>query len=75
MNAELEDSPEFVNESPYENAWMIVVEPSDASEIDDLLTAEAYEKINSRIITKAPFNSGVFSYASIYEKLGEKLIG
>ena len=36
MNEELEDSPEFVNESPYENAWMIVVEPSDASEIDGL---------------------------------------
>ena len=70
MNEELEDSPEFVNESPYENAWMIVIEPSDASEIDGLLTAEEYEKMNSRIITKAPFNSSaLFSYASIYEKL------
>ena len=28
VNEELEDSPEFVNESPYEKAWMIVVEPS-----------------------------------------------
>ena len=27
VNADLEDSPEFVNESPYEKAWMIVVEP------------------------------------------------
>ena len=45
MNDELEDSPEFVNESPYETAWMIVVEPSDASEIDGLLTAEAYKKL------------------------------
>ena len=39
VNAELDDSPEFVNESPYENAWMIVVEPSDVSEIDGLLSA------------------------------------
>lgn len=45
VNEELEDSPEFVNESPYEQAWMIVVEPSDASEVDALMTAEAYDKM------------------------------
>ena len=45
VNEELEDSPEFVNESPYENAWMIVVEPSDASELDALMSAEDYDKM------------------------------
>lgn len=45
VNEELEDSPEFVNESPYEQAWMIVVEPSDASEVDSLMTAEEYDKM------------------------------
>ncbi|MFN2744183.1 MULTISPECIES: glycine cleavage system protein GcvH [Bacillus] len=45
VNGELEDSPEFVNESPYEKAWMIVVEPSDASEIDSLMTAEQYDEM------------------------------
>jgi glycine cleavage system H protein len=45
VNEELEDSPELVNESPYEKAWMVVVEPT--SELDDLLTAEAYEKMIS----------------------------
>ncbi|TQR17356.1 glycine cleavage system protein GcvH [Psychrobacillus vulpis] len=45
VNSELEDSPEFVNESPYENAWMIVVEPSNASEMDELLSAEKYEEL------------------------------
>ncbi|HLR65486.1 MAG TPA: glycine cleavage system protein GcvH [Pseudogracilibacillus sp.] len=44
VNEELEDSPEYVNESPYDQAWMIVVEPSDDSELDDLLSAEDYEK-------------------------------
>jgi glycine cleavage system H protein len=44
VNEELEDSPEFVNESPYENAWMIVVELSDESQLDDLLSAEGYEE-------------------------------
>ncbi|WP_188454038.1 glycine cleavage system protein GcvH [Virgibacillus oceani] len=45
VNEELEDSPEFVNESPYENAWMIVVEPSNDSEFDELLSAEKYEEV------------------------------
>ncbi|AEH46575.1 glycine cleavage system protein GcvH [Parageobacillus thermoglucosidasius] len=43
VNEALNDNPEYVNESPYEKAWMIVVEPSDISEIDNLLTAEQYE--------------------------------
>lgn len=47
VNAELEDSPELVNESPYEKAWMIVVEPEDASQIEQLLTAEKYEELIS----------------------------
>ncbi|WP_050180167.1 glycine cleavage system protein GcvH [Domibacillus robiginosus] len=42
INEELDENPEFVNESPYEKAWMIVVEPSDASQIDALMTAEQY---------------------------------
>lgn len=45
VNEELEDSPELVNESPYEGAWMIVVEASDPSQLDALMTAEAYEEM------------------------------
>jgi glycine cleavage system H protein len=45
VNEDLNDSPEFVNESPYEKAWMIVVEPTDASEVDSLMTAEQYEEM------------------------------
>ncbi|RYG74468.1 glycine cleavage system protein GcvH [Lentibacillus lipolyticus] len=44
VNEELEDSPEFVNESPYDKAWMIVVEPADETDLDNLLSAEQYEK-------------------------------
>lgn len=43
VNEELEDNPEYVNESPYDQAWMIVVEASDESELDNLLSAEEYE--------------------------------
>jgi glycine cleavage system H protein len=43
INEDLDDSPEFVNESPYEKAWMIVLEPADMSEVEKLMTAEQYE--------------------------------
>ncbi|MEH7344147.1 glycine cleavage system protein GcvH [Bacillus sp. JJ1532] len=42
VNEDLSDNPEFVNESPYEKAWMIVVELSDTN-LDKLMTAEQYE--------------------------------
>lgn len=45
INEDLEDSPEFVNESPYDKAWMIELESVDDSVFDDLLDAEAYEKL------------------------------
>ncbi|MDY0408809.1 glycine cleavage system protein GcvH [Virgibacillus soli] len=45
VNEELEDSPELVNESPYEKAWMIVIEPSNESEFDDLMSPEQYEEM------------------------------
>ncbi|WP_213424187.1 glycine cleavage system protein GcvH [Bhargavaea massiliensis] len=45
VNEDLEDNPEFVNESPYEKAWMVIVEPSDSSEIDKLMSAEQYDQM------------------------------
>lgn len=44
VNDELEGNPSSVNESPYDQAWMVVIEPSDDAELDELLTAEQYEK-------------------------------
>ena len=42
VNEELEENAELINNQPYEEGWMIVVEPSDASEIESLLTRDAY---------------------------------
>lgn len=47
VNEDLEDNPEYVNESSYEKAWMIVIEPSDRSEFDNLMSAEDYEKLTT----------------------------
>ncbi|MEA3493307.1 MAG: glycine cleavage system protein GcvH [Candidatus Margulisiibacteriota bacterium] len=45
VNQELNNAPQLVNESPYDKAWMIKVELTNPSEIDGLLSAEAYKKI------------------------------
>lgn len=45
VNEDLNDNPEYVNESPYEKAWMIVIEPSDATEVEALMTASQYEEM------------------------------
>ncbi|MCM3491259.1 glycine cleavage system protein GcvH [Alkalihalophilus marmarensis] len=47
INEELDDSPEFVNESPYEKAWMIVVEPKDTNEVDKLMNDSQYAEMIS----------------------------
>jgi glycine cleavage system H protein len=43
VNAALEDDPALVNNEPFEGGWMIKVETTDPSDIDELLTAEEYE--------------------------------
>ena len=44
VNESLVDHPEFLNDDPYEKAWMIKVEISDMSEVDQLMSAADYEK-------------------------------
>jgi glycine cleavage system H protein len=42
VNEALFDAPELVNESPFDDGWMLEVEYDDADELDDLLSAENY---------------------------------
>jgi glycine cleavage system H protein len=44
-NEGLEDAPQRVNEDPYGEGWIAVIEPSDASELDQLLDAAAYRTL------------------------------
>jgi len=44
VNEELPDTPEVVNSSPYDDAWMIKVRLADTSELDELMDAEAYQE-------------------------------
>lgn len=44
VNTRLATNPELVNESPYGAGWMMVIRPSDPTEIERLLDAGAYEQ-------------------------------
>ncbi|QHJ71839.1 glycine cleavage system protein GcvH [Planococcus halotolerans] len=47
VNSELEDSPEFVNESPYEQAWMVVIGAPSEDEMGDLMDADQYKEMTN----------------------------
>ncbi len=42
INSKLEDSPELVNGSPYDDGWMVVVKPADPADLDALMDKDAY---------------------------------
>lgn len=43
VNTELEDSPELINESPYEQGWIVEIELAEGTQLDDLMSEEEYE--------------------------------
>src|SRR3974390_2787988 len=45
VNAELAASPQRLNEDPYGDGWLCVIEPADADAFAQLLDAEAYRKL------------------------------
>ncbi|WP_299249693.1 glycine cleavage system protein GcvH [uncultured Lacinutrix sp.] len=47
FNESLEDEPEKVNSDPYGEGWMVKVKVSDASQLESLLSAEAYKELIS----------------------------
>ena len=44
VNAALKDAPESVNTTPYDAGWMIEIEATEASEVAELMSADAYTK-------------------------------
>jgi glycine cleavage system H protein len=45
VNSLLEDQPEIINSSPYENGWFFKLTPSDLGELDNLLSPEDYNEV------------------------------
>jgi len=45
VNTALESTPEQLNQDPYGDGWMFVIEMSDAAQVDSLLDAAAYRRL------------------------------
>jgi len=45
VNAQLEDQPELVNSSPYEDGWFIKITLADPGELDKLMNHETYQQM------------------------------
>src|SRR5437870_9581206 len=45
VNSELADAPQRLNEDPYGEGWICVIEPGDGASLDALLDAEGYRRL------------------------------
>ena len=45
VNVELNDAPNRLNDDPYGEGWICVIDPADPAAIETLLTAAAYEEL------------------------------
>lgn len=45
VNTALEDAPETVNESPYDNGWFFKLQPENLGDLEALLDANAYQEL------------------------------
>jgi len=45
VNTKLDDSPEIINGSPYDDGWLVELEVKDKAEVNTLLDAAAYKKL------------------------------
>jgi glycine cleavage system H protein len=45
VNQEIIDKPELVNQSPYDEGWLVRLRLADPAEVDKLLTAEQYDEL------------------------------
>lgn len=44
INQELQEHPEWVNQSPYDKGWMVKIKPSNISELESLMNKTQYEE-------------------------------
>ncbi len=43
-NASLQEAPDLVNQDPFDEGWLVKIEPTDLSELDDMMSAADYEE-------------------------------
>ena len=45
VNADLSDAPERLNDDPYGDGWICIIEPTDPSDLESLLDVDAYRRL------------------------------
>jgi glycine cleavage system H protein len=45
VNTKLDDAPEIINSSPYDDGWLVEIEVKDKAEVSTLLDAADYKKL------------------------------
>ena len=45
INTALEDAPEIINTSPYDDGWLVEIEVTDADEVSSLMSSSDYKKL------------------------------
>jgi glycine cleavage system H protein len=45
INEKLLEHPEFINQSPYKEGWIVKIKPSNPEQIDSLLSKEQYDEL------------------------------
>jgi len=44
INEDLQEHPEYINQSPYDKGWIIKIKIKDSSEINDLMNSHQYQE-------------------------------
>ena len=44
VNEALEDAPELINDSPFDDGWLFKIQPTAVQELDDLMDSDAYQE-------------------------------
>ncbi len=73
VNETLSDEPQLINEFPYEDGWIAVIEMSDPMEVEDLMPAEDYAQLLVEIIKEEKGESVKLDFIEEEERIEESL--
>ncbi len=73
VNEALREEPHLINESPYEDGWIAVIELSDPMEVEDLMPAEDYAQLLVEVIKEEKGESVKLDFVEEEESMEESL--
>lgn len=73
VNQMLSEEPHLINESPYEDGWLVVIELDDPMEVEDLMPAEDYAQLLAEIIKEEKGEEVDLGIAEEEERFEESL--